>query len=171
MRKADRSDEGGAGKSDKPDQPTHDLSKRNPATLPTTAQHGADHEPQQGRRPAGGLEDLRRKVYAGQPQAEQAYRDSRQRAQLAASLKRQRRQAGLTLRAIACVAGWHPSFVSRLESATGPWPRIETIQRYLSACGTDARLGLMIAQPETGAYRIDSATTISDGREAIFEVM
>ncbi|MBK1666603.1 hypothetical protein CKO28_00915 [Rhodovibrio sodomensis] len=116
-----------------------------------------------------GLEGLRQEVFEGQPEAERAYRDSRQRAQLGAGLKLQRRRAGLTLRQLAEKAGWSPSHVSRLESATGPWPKVDSILRYLAACGTDARCGLVIGQPTANGFQIDSATTISDGREALFE--
>jgi transcriptional regulator with XRE-family HTH domain len=122
-------------------------------------------------RRADELDDLKREVYQGAPEAEQAYLDSRQRAQLGAGLKRQRRQAGLTLRQLATEAGWHPSYVSRMESATGPWPKIDSILRYLAACGTNARCGLVIGQPNNNGFEIDSATTISYGRERIFEVM
>ena len=116
-----------------------------------------------------GLEELRQEVFGGQPEPERAYQDSRQRAQLGAGLKLQRRRAGLTLRQLAEKAGWSPSYVSRLESATGPWPKVDSILRYLAACGTDARCGLVIGQPTANGFQIDSATTISDGREALFE--
>jgi transcriptional regulator with XRE-family HTH domain len=120
-------------------------------------------------RGSGGLEELRQDVFEGQPEAERAYHETHQRAQLAAGLKFQRRRAGLTLRQLAAEAGWSPSYVSRLESATGPWPKIDSILRYLSACGSDARCGLVIGQPTAGGFRIDSATTISDGQEEVFE--
>lgn len=125
----------------------------------------------QAARRADELDDLKREVYQGQPEAEQAYLDSRQRAQLGAGLKRQRRQARLTLRQLATEAGWHPSYVSRMESATGPWPKIDSILRYLAACGTNARCGLVIGQPSDDGFEIDTATTISNGRERFFEVM
>jgi transcriptional regulator with XRE-family HTH domain len=130
---------------------------------------------QLGKNPLGspieGLEALRREVHRDLPGAEQAYFDSRQRAELGAGLKLQRRKANLTLSELAYRANWSPTDVSHLESATGSWPKFESILRYLAACGMDVRLGLVIGRATERGLQLDSAITVSDGREKVFEVL
>jgi transcriptional regulator with XRE-family HTH domain len=181
MAKATKFHEANPG-SNSPSNPQNALQARGPETKGITSQITKRPDPrgelddalrEQGRvrGPDHGLEDIRREVYADSPEAERAYLDSRQRAHLGAGLKGQRRRAGLTLRQLAAKANWSPSYVSRLESATGPWPKLDTIRHYLAACGTDARCGLVIGHPTESRSQIDSATTISDGQECVFEWM
>ncbi|MFJ6723957.1 helix-turn-helix domain-containing protein [Streptomyces sp. NPDC091281] len=63
---------------------------------------------------------------------------------LAEQLREIRRDAGLTGREVAARAGWHPSKVSRLQSATTP-PSDDDIRAWCAACGADDRVPDLLA--------------------------
>jgi transcriptional regulator with XRE-family HTH domain len=85
---------------------------------------------------------------------------------LAIKLVRLRTDGNLTQSELAEKAGWHKSYVSRLESASGPMPDLRTIVKYTAACGAAA--GLVFGPAERGGVRPSytvSLSGMSAGRE------
>ncbi|MFI7300844.1 helix-turn-helix domain-containing protein [Streptomyces sp. NPDC050121] len=67
---------------------------------------------------------------------------------VAEQLREIRRDAGLTGREVAALAGWQPSKVSRLQSATTP-PSDEDIRAWCAACGAEDRIPDLLAANRT----------------------
>ncbi|MFK0284603.1 helix-turn-helix domain-containing protein [Streptomyces sp. NPDC090499] len=67
---------------------------------------------------------------------------------IAEKLREIRRDAGLTGREVAVLAGWQPSKVSRLQSATTP-PSDDDIRAWCAACGADDRIPDLLAANRT----------------------
>ncbi|MGW5651992.1 helix-turn-helix domain-containing protein [Streptomyces humi] len=67
---------------------------------------------------------------------------------IAEKLREIRRDAGLTGREVASRAGWLPSKVSRLQSATTP-PSDEDIRAWCAACGAEDRIPDLLAANRT----------------------
>jgi transcriptional regulator with XRE-family HTH domain len=83
-----------------------------------------------------------------------------------AALLRLRSQANLSQKEVAERAGWHPAFVSRLESFPREgeklyMPDLATLVIYAAACGCD--LGLVFGRATAPGARIDIAATASFG--------
>jgi len=83
---------------------------------------------------ANRVHELMQKQLAERPALAKAWDESKSRRDLSAALGRLRRQAKLTQEEVARAAGWDQSFVSKLESATGPWPTQATLQKFAEAC-------------------------------------
>ncbi|MEV7370357.1 helix-turn-helix transcriptional regulator [Streptomyces sp. NPDC090301] len=67
---------------------------------------------------------------------------------IADQLREIRRDAGLTGRDVAARAGWQPSKVSRLQSATTP-PSDDDIREWCTACGAEDRIPDLLAANRT----------------------
>ncbi|MFJ8494304.1 helix-turn-helix domain-containing protein [Streptomyces sp. NPDC094038] len=67
---------------------------------------------------------------------------------IAEKLREIRRDAGLTGREVAVLAGWQPSKVSRLQSATTP-PSDDDIRAWCAACGAEDRIPDLLAANRT----------------------
>ncbi|MFD5568644.1 helix-turn-helix domain-containing protein [Streptomyces cadmiisoli] len=67
---------------------------------------------------------------------------------IAEQLREIRRDAGLSGREIAARAGWQPSKVSRLQSATTP-PSDDDIRAWCTACGAEDRISDLLAANRT----------------------
>ncbi|MFF3464098.1 helix-turn-helix domain-containing protein [Streptomyces sp. NPDC001984] len=67
---------------------------------------------------------------------------------IAERLREIRRDAGLTGREVAARAGWQPSKVSRLQSATTP-PSDEDIRAWCAACGAEDKIPDLLAANRT----------------------
>src|SRR5512138_2254366 len=85
---------------------------------------------------------------------------------LVPALLRLRAQANLTQKELAAKAGWHPAFVSRLESFPGAgekvaMPDLATLETYARACGCE--LGLVFARPKRRGAGFAIAATAAFG--------
>jgi transcriptional regulator with XRE-family HTH domain len=108
-------------------------------------------------------EQMRADRLARDPDLAEALHQTQPRARLAAALRAERQRAGLSLRQLAAKADWNHSYVSRMESVTAPWPSLESIGRYLDACGTRSVYGLVIAEPGSEGLDVHGAATLSAG--------
>lgn len=90
------------------------------------------------------FEDANRRILASHPEAEALWNRTAQRRKFSEFLLKARYRAGLSQAQIAEYAGWDKSFVSRLESVSGPVPDILTISRYMTAC--NATIGLVLVE-------------------------
>ncbi len=81
---------------------------------------------------------------ATQPELAAAWDNTEQQRSVARMLVAARKQAGLTQKQLAEKAGWDQAQVSRMESASNT-ATIETMQRYLGACGQGLLLGVASA--------------------------
>ncbi len=79
-----------------------------------------------------------------QPELATAWSSSEKQRGVARMLVAARKQAGLTQKQLAEKAGWDQAQVSRMESASN-LASIETMQRYLGACGQGLLLGVASA--------------------------
>jgi transcriptional regulator with XRE-family HTH domain len=75
------------------------------------------------------------------PELKRAWDDDALPRALGDALIGMRRAAGLTQAELAEAAGWHPSYVSRLERGSGAIPSPETVARYAAGCGFVATYG------------------------------
>ncbi|WP_193370369.1 helix-turn-helix domain-containing protein [Pelagibius marinus] len=78
------------------------------------------------------------------------------------ALLRLRAQANLSQKELAERAGWHPAFVSRLESFPREgerlyMPDLATLETYARACGCE--LGLVFARPKGRGTRVEISAT------------
>ena len=79
--------------------------------------------------------------------AQALFDEQKERRELAYWLADTRRAVGKTQMDIARAMGRAQSFVARMESATGPWPRHEHIAAFAGACGK--RMGLVMIDQDT----------------------
>ena len=78
---------------------------------------------------------VRNAIHRAHPQlAEHQARNARKRG-IAVKLRALRDARGLTQDEVAAAAGMTQSMIARLESLSGPVPSIESIERYVNACG------------------------------------
>jgi len=61
---------------------------------------------------------------------------ARPRRELGDALARLRARAGLTQTQLAEIAGWDQPYVSKLESAEGPWPSAASLDKFARACNS-----------------------------------
>lgn len=80
------------------------------------------------------MEELRQKS----PELDQRLHASQQRRELALTLHGLRVKAGLTQKDVATLMGKDQAHVSRMESATGPFPDATSIVAYAHACKSSA---------------------------------
>ncbi|PHR04117.1 MAG: hypothetical protein COB29_12790 [Sulfitobacter sp.] len=78
---------------------------------------------------------FRQKLGSARPNlAKRQAKNARKRA-IAIELRALRDSRGLSQTEVARIAGTTQSMIARLEALTGPVPRLETIERYVEACG------------------------------------
>lgn len=75
-----------------------------------------------------------------------SYERNAPKRRLALALRSLRKEAGLTQAQVAAQSGLTQSHVSKMESATGPMPTTESLNRYADACGSD----LFLSFPKKG---------------------
>ena len=93
--------------------------------------------------------------------AQALFDEQKERRELAYWLADTRRAVGKTQVDIARAMGRAQSFVARMESATGPWPRHEHIAAFAGACGK--RMGLVMIDEDTiGIMDEESAGAATD---------
>lgn len=86
---------------------------------------------------------------------------------LARALTAMRIRRGLSQDALGKRAGWDQSFVARMESATGPWPKRENIARYAEICGYEA--GYVFGHREDDRFHVDAAVGLTGEDPSGFE--
>ena len=110
--------------------------------------------------------DLRDRIVAERPDVREALARTKVKRALASALVGLRKSAGLTQSALAAKADWDKAFVSRLESATGGLPELDTLARYVSICGADVRLSFEgLEQPVE--VRLTDDVEIAEEAEAV----
>lgn len=82
-----------------------------------------------------------------------AYDASRAKREIAMMLRELRRKSGLTQSQLAAKCGLSQSHISKMESAAGGLPEIESCAKYVHGCGET----LVIAPFAPGSY-VDDAT-------------
>ena len=88
------------------------------------------------------------------------WRESEPRRRLADTLISMRKSANLTQREVASRGRWDQSHVSRMESATGPWPQPESVRTYADICGFSA--GYVFAHAMGEEVHIDGAVSFGN---------
>lgn len=73
---------------------------------------------------------------------------ARPRRELGDALARLRARAGLTQTQVAEVAGWDQPYVSKMESAEGPWPSAASLDKFARACNSG--VGWVFLQEQEG---------------------
>ncbi|WP_370046807.1 MULTISPECIES: helix-turn-helix domain-containing protein [Salipiger] len=98
---------------------------------------------------------LRNALHCAHPKlAEHQAKNTRKRG-IAVRLRALRDARGLTQDEVAAAAGMTQSMIARLEALTGPVPSLQSIERYVDACG--GHLALLISDKE-----IDSEDAFGD---------
>lgn len=90
---------------------------------------------------------LRETLLAEDRELSASYERNAPKRKLALALRSLRKDAGLTQEQVAARSGLTQSHVSKMESATGPMPTTESLNRYADACGSD----LCLSFPKKGA--------------------
>lgn len=90
--------------------------------------------------PGDRLDKLIKGQLEKRPDLSEEWGQTELRRELASALIRLRKDAGLTQTQVAETAGWDQSYVSKLESALGPWPTHTNLERFSAACGADVAL-------------------------------
>ena len=68
------------------------------------------------------------------------------RAQIARQLRTARKEAGLTQAQLSAESGMSQPVISGMESPTGPMPEVESMDRFMRACGKKLWLGFDTAE-------------------------
>lgn len=82
---------------------------------------------------SGGFLDRMREI---RPDSAERLDSNRAKVELAHALRGLRKSRGLTQKDIEAATGMQQSTISRLESPKGPMPEMETVMRYIRACGS-----------------------------------
>ncbi|HEY9549496.1 MAG TPA: helix-turn-helix transcriptional regulator [Kiloniellaceae bacterium] len=116
------------------------------------------------------LDDLTQEMIAADAGFKQAWDALEAKRKIVASLLRLRAKADFTQKELAERAGWHPSFVCRLESFPREgeqlyMPDLQTLMVYAQVCGSN--LAMMFGEAEAGGLHItESVSLSSDARFA-----
>lgn len=105
-----------------------------------------------------------------QPELRKAWDEFAPRRELSSNLVHLRKKAGLTQAQVAQAVGdWDQSFVSKLESATGPWPTSDSVRKFTEAC--DAGVGyVFFREHDAGTVTLEGAVSFgSPSARAGFE--
>lgn len=91
------------------------------------------------------MTDLTKALADSNPQLAKALSENRRKRELAVTLRSLRHAANLTQVEVAERAGLDQSHISKLESATGAMPMIETLLKYAAACNAEMSLDFNLA--------------------------
>jgi transcriptional regulator with XRE-family HTH domain len=94
------------------------------------------------------LDDVHESILASRSDIKTLWDKTEERRKVSEFLLKMRYRAGLTQSQVAKAAGWDKGFVSRLENVPSRFPDLQTISRYMTACGLS--LGV-IAMESPGA--------------------
>lgn len=121
-------------------------------------------------RPRRTLDDLTEDMIAADGGFREAWDALEAKRRIVAGLLRLRARANVTQKELAERAGWHPSFVCRLESFPREgeqlyMPDVQTLMIYAQACGSN--LAMMFGEAEAGGLHITESVSLgSDDRFA-----
>lgn len=104
------------------------------------------------------------------PEFAKRWAETANRRALSRALILLRRHAEKTQKELADAMGKDQAFVSRMESATAPWPKAEYIALYAQHCGYLTGYAFVDADRETGHVTLHDMTAITRGKYAV-EVM
>lgn len=114
-------------------------------------------------RPGNRVRAMVAKQLRSQPALEEAWNESGPRRALSSALMRLRKQAGLTQAEVAsAVEGWDQPYVSKLESATGPWPTQDTVRKFAEAC--HAGVGYVFFRESETKLTVEGTVTFGSRR-------
>lgn len=117
------------------------------------------------------FDDVHESILNESPEIRALFAKTAKKRKFALLLAGIRKEAGLSQRDVANLAGWNKAFVSRLESAQGGIPDLDTLERYFRACGS--AFGLITGSPGAeGHVHVTHAVTIcgtDDGHPQVFE--
>jgi transcriptional regulator with XRE-family HTH domain len=102
------------------------------------------------------IDTAHRRILASHPEIEALWKKTAERREVSEFLLRARYRAGLSQSQIAREAGWDKAFVSRLESVSSRFPDLQTISRYMTACGATVGLAVMESSDPNHAGIIDA---------------
>src|SRR5579862_3656974 len=108
---------------------------------------------------AGRPMDLRERILKSRPGVQKLWDETQAKRELALGLVRLRTRKGLTQAALAERAGWHKSYVSRLEAAGDFYPDTDTIRRYVEACG--GGVSVVFTDPNSAGVHVIDAVTLT----------
>jgi transcriptional regulator with XRE-family HTH domain len=96
----------------------------------------------QDRKPFEGqsYDELREQLASERPDIREALERTKFNRALATALVAMRKRRGIGQKELADIADWDKSFVSRLESANGGLPKLDTLMRYAEICGAKLQL-------------------------------
>jgi len=103
--------------------------------------------------------DLRRRIIESRPGVRKLGDESKTKRELALGLVRLRARKGLSQALLAERAGWHKSYVSRLEAAGDFYPDTDTIRRYVEACG--GGVSVVFTDPNSAGVHVIDAVTLT----------
>lgn len=111
-------------------------------------------------------DDLREEILHTRADFREAWEASEPKRRIALALVRLRVHAGKSQTELAQQAGWDKAFVSRLESADGPVPDMQTVARYAQAC--DSLVGLVFTSgvAAAGAVQVLEGVTLGAGTDS-----
>lgn len=97
--------------------------------------------------------DLKRKLLGEDAELRASFERNTEKRNLALAVRAMRKWAGLTQVEVAELSGLSQSHVSKIESATGPMPQTETLQKYAAACKARVWIEFQpeLRQPEEAA--------------------
>jgi transcriptional regulator with XRE-family HTH domain len=104
------------------------------------------------------FEAVEKKVLKKFPATRKVWIDAEPRRKIGAMLAGIRKEAGLSQRQLGEQTGWDKSFVSRLESARGSIPDLETIARYAQACNAQAGVVFGVQAKPKEMHVLDAVT-------------
>lgn len=90
---------------------------------------------------SGNLQEAARKR---RPDAVELLEEDPLRVQIARQLRTARKEAGLTQAQLSEASGMSQPVISGMESPTGPMPEIESMDRFMQACGKKLTLGFRV---------------------------
>jgi transcriptional regulator with XRE-family HTH domain len=115
-------------------------------------------------------DDLREELLRTRADFRAEWETSEPKRRIAATLVRLRIRAGRTQSELAQLAGWDKAYVSRLESASGAVPDVQTIARYAQACDTSVGLVFASNKATVGTAQVLEGVTLgADQDRQLFE--
>lgn len=99
-------------------------------------------------------------TFEQRPKLQESWEAGARRRDLAMALVDLRKRAGLTQKQVAAALRWDQAQVSRMESATGPFPDARNVERYAQACGAEA--GYVFADLSSGRRAVLSTVGFGD---------
>lgn len=117
-----------------------------------------------------GLDSLDERIFEKVPGAREAWEKAKAELRPVLALIRLRKNKGLSQRQVADRAGWHKSYVSRLESGQGGVPDIATFMRYVEACRASSVL-VVGDSPDREHFHVVDAVSLNREGENQFAAL